>query len=99
MLRRVAQVFVGGQQKPSVRIQIDPARLVAKGLSLEGVRSQIAIATTDNPKGNIDARGGRSSPRSRPMRAVGEMGATLSRWMERRPEAEEASDEQKDAAE
>lgn len=50
----VAQVFVGGQQKPSVRIQVDPARLVAKGLSLEDVRSQIAIATTDSPKGNID---------------------------------------------
>jgi HAE1 family hydrophobic/amphiphilic exporter-1 len=50
----VAQVFVGGQQKPSVRIQINPAKLVAKGLSLEDVRSQIAIATTDSPKGNID---------------------------------------------
>jgi HAE1 family hydrophobic/amphiphilic exporter-1 len=50
----VAQVFVGGQQKPSVRIQVDPAKLVAKGLSLEDVRNQIAIATTDSPKGNID---------------------------------------------
>ncbi|OKO79129.1 acriflavine resistance protein B [Bradyrhizobium sp. NAS80.1] len=50
----VAQVFVGGQQKPSVRIQVDPAKLVAKGLSLEDVRSQIANATTDSPKGNID---------------------------------------------
>ncbi|MCP3394419.1 efflux RND transporter permease subunit [Bradyrhizobium sp. CCGB12] len=50
----VAQVFVGGQQKPSVRIQIDPAKLVAKGLSLEDVRSQIAIATADSPKGSID---------------------------------------------
>ena len=50
----VAQVFVGGQQKPSVRIQVDPAKLVAKDLSLEDVRSQIAIATTDSPKGNID---------------------------------------------
>ncbi|OKO74632.1 multidrug efflux RND transporter permease subunit [Bradyrhizobium sp. AS23.2] len=50
----VAQVFVGGQQKPSVRIQVDPAKLVAKGLSLEDVRSQIALATTDSPKGNID---------------------------------------------
>ncbi|WP_027552088.1 multidrug efflux RND transporter permease subunit [Bradyrhizobium sp. Cp5.3] len=50
----VAQVFVGGQQKPSVRIQVDPAKLVAKGLSLEDVRSQIAIATSDSPKGNID---------------------------------------------
>jgi hydrophobic/amphiphilic exporter-1 (mainly G- bacteria), HAE1 family len=50
----VAQVIIGGQQKPSVRIQVDPAKLVAKGLSLEDVRSQIAITTVDSPKGNID---------------------------------------------
>ncbi|HEU0147491.1 MAG TPA: efflux RND transporter permease subunit, partial [Bradyrhizobium sp.] len=50
----VAQVIIGGQQKPSVRVQIDPAKLVAKGLSLEDVRSQIAITTVDSPKGNID---------------------------------------------
>jgi HAE1 family hydrophobic/amphiphilic exporter-1 len=50
----VAQVFIGGQQKPAVRIQIDPAKLVAKGLSLEDVRNQIAITTVDSPKGNID---------------------------------------------
>ncbi|MDB5504870.1 MAG: acriflavine resistance protein [Tardiphaga sp.] len=50
----VAQVSIGGQQKPAVRIQIDPAKLVAKGLSLEDVRAQIAITTVDSPKGNID---------------------------------------------
>ncbi len=50
----VAQVFIAGQQKPSIRVQIDPAKLVAKGLSLEDVRSQIAITTVDSPKGNID---------------------------------------------
>jgi len=50
----VAQVVIGGQQKPAIRIQIDPAKLVAKGLSLEDVRSQIAITTVDSPKGNID---------------------------------------------
>ena len=50
----VAQVIIGGQQKPSVRIQVDPAKLVAKGLSLEDVRGQIAITTVDSPKGNID---------------------------------------------
>src|SRR4051794_1647360 len=50
----VAQVIIGGQQKPSVRIQVDPAKLVAKGLSMEDVRSQIAITTVDSPKGNID---------------------------------------------
>ncbi len=50
----VAQVVIGGQQKPSVRVQVDPAKLVAKGLSLEDVRNQIAITTVDSPKGNID---------------------------------------------
>jgi len=50
----VAQVVIGGQQKPSIRVQIDPAKLVAKGLSLEDVRAQIALTTVDSPKGNID---------------------------------------------
>jgi HAE1 family hydrophobic/amphiphilic exporter-1 len=50
----VAQVFIGGQQKPAIRVQVDPAKLVAKGLSLEDIRNQIAITTTDSPKGNID---------------------------------------------
>jgi len=50
----VAQVIIGGQQKPSIRVQVDPAKLVAKGLSLEDVRSQITITTVDSPKGNID---------------------------------------------
>src|SRR6201995_3747777 len=50
----VAQVFIGGQQKPSIRIQVDPAKLVAKGLSLEAIRAQIALTTTHSPKGNID---------------------------------------------
>ena len=50
----MAQVFIGGQQKPAIRIQVDPAKLVAKGLSLEDIRNQIAITTVDSPKGNID---------------------------------------------
>ena len=50
----VAQVTIGGQQKPAIRVQIDPAKLVAKGLSLEDVRAAIAITTVDSPKGNID---------------------------------------------
>ena len=50
----VAQVSIGGQQKPAIRVQIDPAKLVAKGLSLEDVRAAIAITTVDAPKGNID---------------------------------------------
>jgi hydrophobe/amphiphile efflux-1 (HAE1) family protein len=50
----VAQVLIGGQQKPAVRIQLDPAKLVAKGLSLEDVRTQLSAATVDSPKGAID---------------------------------------------
>src|SRR5580693_855150 len=49
----VSLVRIGGQVTPAVRIQIDPAKLVEMGLQLEDVRSQIAIATVDNPKGAI----------------------------------------------
>jgi hydrophobic/amphiphilic exporter-1 (mainly G- bacteria), HAE1 family len=54
MISGVAQVIIGGQQKPSVRVQVDPAKLVAKGLELEDVRNVINITTVDGPKGNID---------------------------------------------
>src|SRR5277367_5152830 len=50
----VSLVRIGGQQQPAIRIQVDPAKLVEKNLQLEDVRSQIAIATVDNPKGSIN---------------------------------------------
>jgi hydrophobic/amphiphilic exporter-1 (mainly G- bacteria), HAE1 family len=50
----VVQVTVGGQQKPAVRIQLDPAKLVATGLSLEDVRTALSVATADGPKGAIN---------------------------------------------
>ena len=50
----VGQVLISGQQKSAVRIQLDPAKLVAKGLSLEDVRAQLSVATVDSPKGAID---------------------------------------------
>jgi hydrophobic/amphiphilic exporter-1 (mainly G- bacteria), HAE1 family len=50
----VGQVVVGGQQKPAVRIQLDPAKLVAKGLSLEDVRTALSPQTADSAKGAID---------------------------------------------
>jgi len=52
----VAQVTIGGQQKPSIRVQVDPAKLVAKGLSLEDVRNQIAITTVDSRRATSTAR-------------------------------------------
>jgi HAE1 family hydrophobic/amphiphilic exporter-1 len=50
----VAQVIVGGQQKPAIRVQIDPAKLVAKGLALEDIRGPLSVVTADNPKGTIE---------------------------------------------
>ncbi|MGO4574294.1 multidrug efflux RND transporter permease subunit [Microvirga sp. 2TAF3] len=50
----VAQVSIGGEQKPAVRVQLDPAKLVNKNLSLEDVRDKLAISTVDNPKGSVD---------------------------------------------
>ena len=50
----VAQVIIGGEQQPAVRLQLDPAKLVAKGLSLEAVRTALSAATVDSPKGEIE---------------------------------------------
>ena len=52
-LEGVAQVIVGGQQKPAVRVQVDPSKLAALGLGLTDVANVIANATTDAPKGSI----------------------------------------------
>jgi hydrophobic/amphiphilic exporter-1 (mainly G- bacteria), HAE1 family len=50
----VAQVAIGGQQKPSVRVQVDPAKIASLGIQLEDVASVIATATVDAPKGSIN---------------------------------------------
>jgi hydrophobic/amphiphilic exporter-1 (mainly G- bacteria), HAE1 family len=50
----VAQITVNGQQKPAVRIQLDPAKIASLGLSLEDVRAQIVTATAEAPKGTLD---------------------------------------------
>jgi hydrophobic/amphiphilic exporter-1 (mainly G- bacteria), HAE1 family len=50
----IAQVSIGGQQKPAVRVQIDPTRLAALGLQMEDVAGVIAEATVDAPKGSIN---------------------------------------------
>ncbi|WP_112664529.1 multidrug efflux RND transporter permease subunit [Microvirga flavescens] len=52
----VAQVTIGGEQKPAIRVQIDPAKLVNKNLSLEDVRAKLAISTVDSPKGSVDGK-------------------------------------------
>jgi len=50
----VGQVDIGGQQKPAVRVQVDPDKLAALGLQLEDVAGVIATASVDAPKGSIN---------------------------------------------
>lgn len=51
----VGQVSIRGEQKPAVRVQIDPAKVSAMGLSLEDIRATVTTATADAPKGSIDS--------------------------------------------
>ncbi|HEY0295677.1 MAG TPA: efflux RND transporter permease subunit [Bordetella sp.] len=53
-IKGVGLVNIGGQQKPAVRIQVDPEKLRALGLSLEDIRGVIADTTVNQPKGTLD---------------------------------------------
>jgi hydrophobic/amphiphilic exporter-1 (mainly G- bacteria), HAE1 family len=53
-IRGVGQVNINGQQKPAIRVQVDPAKLAALGVGLEDVRAQLAAATVNAPKGTFD---------------------------------------------
>jgi hydrophobe/amphiphile efflux-1 (HAE1) family protein len=53
-IRGVALVTIGGQQKPAIRVQVDPAKLEARGLTLEDLRGVLATATTDAAKGAVN---------------------------------------------
>jgi len=49
----VSQVTIGGEQKPAVRVQVDPAKLAAKNLTLEDIRGVLAATTTNAAKGTL----------------------------------------------
>src|SRR5260221_6516183 len=51
----VGLVGIGGQQKPAVRVQVDPQALAARGIGLEDVRNVIAQANVDLPKGTLNS--------------------------------------------
>ena len=53
-MQGVAQVNIGGRQKPAIRIAVDPGRISAAGVTLEDVRTAIAGLSLSAPKGNID---------------------------------------------
>jgi len=50
----VGLVSIGGQQKPAIRVQIDPAKIAAMGIQLEDVANVILAATVNQPKGSIN---------------------------------------------
>jgi hydrophobe/amphiphile efflux-1 (HAE1) family protein len=50
----IALVNITGEQKPAVRVQVDPAKIASLGMSLEDVRAMLSIATTNSPKGFFD---------------------------------------------
>lgn len=51
----VGLVGIGGQQKPSVRVQLDPQALAARGINLEDVRTALGQANVDLPKGTLNS--------------------------------------------
>ena len=53
----VGQVFIGGASLPAVRVDVNPTQLNNFGLSLEDVRTMLASANANRPKGDFgDAR-------------------------------------------
>ena len=51
----VGLVGIGGQQKPAIRVQVDPEALAARDLSLEDVRTVLGQANVDLPKGTLNS--------------------------------------------
>jgi HAE1 family hydrophobic/amphiphilic exporter-1 len=48
-------VGIGGQQKPAIRVQLDPEALAARGINLEDVRTVLGQANVDLPKGTLNS--------------------------------------------
>ena len=50
----VAQVSIFGDRTPSIRIQVDPAKLANSGITLEEIRSTLVSSTTNVAKGTLN---------------------------------------------
>ncbi len=50
-IQGVGQVFVGGSSSPSVRVELNPMQLGSNGIGLEAVRTALAGANANRPKG------------------------------------------------
>ena len=53
-LAGVGLVTISGGHKPAVRIQADPRKLAGLGLNIDDLRTTIANANVNQPKGNFD---------------------------------------------
>ena len=52
-IKGVGQVFVGGSASPAVRVELNPMQLSAYGVGLESVRTALAGANANRPKGSF----------------------------------------------
>ena len=52
----VGMVSLAGGQRPAVRVQVNPGELAARGLTFSAVRSAIAAASVNQPKGSFDGK-------------------------------------------
>jgi hydrophobe/amphiphile efflux-1 (HAE1) family protein len=50
----VALVVIGGQQKPAIRVQVDPEKLATRNLTLEDVRAVLGNISADAAKGTLN---------------------------------------------
>ncbi len=55
----VGQVFVGGTSQPAVRVELNPMLLANTGIGLEAVRTALANANANRPKGAFQDAGHR----------------------------------------
>lgn len=61
LLQKISQISgaglvgIGGQQKPAIRIQVNPQALASRGIGLEDVRNVVSQANVDLPKGSLNS--------------------------------------------
>jgi HAE1 family hydrophobic/amphiphilic exporter-1/multidrug efflux pump len=52
-IKGVGVVDLNGEQKPAIRVQVNPVAVASLGLTLEDVRAAIQTATVNGPKGSV----------------------------------------------
>jgi multidrug efflux pump subunit AcrB len=51
----VGLIGIGGQQKPAIRVQVDPTALANRGIGLEDVRNVLMQSNVHQPKGTLNS--------------------------------------------